>query len=119
MALSINGKIAEIVDGASLFDHAERVGVSVPTSCNKQGKCRECIVEVTEGVEFLSGRTPEEKHLEKKFRLSCRAHVGQASGLPSIVCHTMRRGHMQIEVAGQAGGLPHRYRPAICSMCSG
>src|SRR5205807_2016375 len=61
MAVSINSLCTPVVPGASLFDHAERVGVSVPTSCNKQGKCRECIVEVLEGAEQLSERTAEER----------------------------------------------------------
>src|SRR4051812_6957601 len=72
MAVSINSVTTPAVAGLSLFDHAERVGIAVPTSCNKQGKCRECIVEVTDGAECLSVRAPEEKHLGERFRLSCR-----------------------------------------------
>ena len=33
----------------SLFECAEALGVHVPTSCVKQGKCRECLVEVEAG----------------------------------------------------------------------
>ena len=33
--------------GTSLFDAASQAGVRVPTSCVAQGKCKECIVEVT------------------------------------------------------------------------
>jgi uncharacterized 2Fe-2S/4Fe-4S cluster protein (DUF4445 family) len=99
MAVTINGAITPALPGASLFEHAERLGITVPTSCNKQGKCRECIVEVTEGAECLSPRVPEERHLSDRFRLSCRTHVTQASE-PAIVCHTMRRGNMRIETSG-------------------
>ena len=69
---------APVSAGASLFDCAEAIGIQVPTSCVKQGKCRECLLEVEEGGDILSGRTREEDHLDGKFRLACqigRAHV--------------------------------------------
>jgi len=81
--------------GLSLFDCAESLGIKVPTSCRKQGKCKECLVEITEGMEFLSHRTPEEAHLSQNFRLSCRCKIASDDGL--IRCHTMRRGEMRIE----------------------
>jgi uncharacterized 2Fe-2S/4Fe-4S cluster protein (DUF4445 family) len=99
MAVSINSVATPALPGLSLFDHAEGLGIAVPTSCNKQGKCRECIVEVTEGAECLSERTPEEKHLGEKFRLSCRTTI---AGDGEVRCHTMRRGNMRIET-GSAG----------------
>ena len=55
--LTINGLSVEAAPGATLFDCAERLGIRVPTSCHKQGKCRECMVEVTEGLEHLSPPT--------------------------------------------------------------
>src|SRR5262245_28770933 len=82
MAVIINSVETHVIPGASLFDHAERVGITVPTSCNKQGKCRECIVEVTEGTQCLSERTAEERHLGARFRLSCRAIVRPEAPLP-------------------------------------
>jgi uncharacterized 2Fe-2S/4Fe-4S cluster protein (DUF4445 family) len=81
--------------GASLFDCAETLGIKVPTSCRKQGKCKECLVEVTEGMDCLTERTPEETHLRENFRLSCRCRIAKDSGV--IRCHTMRRGEMRIE----------------------
>jgi len=45
--LTINGHSVEANPASSIFDHAETLGVRVPTSCHKQGKCRECMVEVT------------------------------------------------------------------------
>jgi len=100
--LTINGHSIEAIPAASIFDHAEMLGIRVPTSCHKQGKCRECMVEVTDGGELLSERTEEELHLSGKFRLSCRAHVTATGG--EIRCHTMRRGHMQVET--ESAGLP-------------
>jgi uncharacterized 2Fe-2S/4Fe-4S cluster protein (DUF4445 family) len=81
--------------GLSLFDCAESLEIKVPTSCRKQGKCKECLVEITEGMEFLSPRTPEEAHLQPKFRLSCRCKIAADTGV--VRCHTMRRGEMRIE----------------------
>ena len=98
--LIINGNAVEANPAASIFDHAETLGIRVPTSCHKQGKCRECMVEVTEGAELLSERTQEERHLSGKFRLSCRTRVAAPTG--EIRCHTMRRGNMRVETAGLA-----------------
>jgi uncharacterized 2Fe-2S/4Fe-4S cluster protein (DUF4445 family) len=100
--LSINNLLVEAAAGATLFECAENVGVHVPTSCRKQGKCKECIVEIAEGAELLSDLAPEEKHLRGPFRLACRTHVTATEG--EIRCHTMRRGNMRIE--RQALDLP-------------
>jgi uncharacterized 2Fe-2S/4Fe-4S cluster protein (DUF4445 family) len=93
--LVINGQSLQAEPGPSLFDYAEQVGVAVPTSCQKQGKCKECMVEVVEGMELLTPRTEHEEHLQDRFRLSCRAQVLPGDG--QIRCHTMRRGAMRIE----------------------
>jgi uncharacterized 2Fe-2S/4Fe-4S cluster protein (DUF4445 family) len=93
--LTINGQATEASAGSSLFDCAEQVGVQVPTSCVKNGKCKECIVEITGGSECLTPRTAEESHLSGDFRLACRCRVATDSG--QVSCHTMRRGQMRIE----------------------
>ena len=95
MDLFFNRQLAHVDSGASLFDCAEALGIRVPTSCRKQGKCRECLVEVTEGMDCLSPATPEESHLRDQFRLSCRARIVADSGV--VRCHTLRRGEMRIE----------------------
>src|SRR5580658_6781787 len=100
-ALTMNGQTVEAIPGPSLFDYAEGLGIQVPTSCRKQGKCKECMVEIVEGMEYLSGLTGEEGHLKGKFRLSCRTSV---TGSGAVRCHTMRRGNMRIE--RRALGLP-------------
>jgi uncharacterized 2Fe-2S/4Fe-4S cluster protein (DUF4445 family) len=100
--LTINGNRTDTVNGVSLFDHAEQLGVRVPTSCRKNGKCKECIVEVTEGPHLLSPPTAAESHLKDNFRLSCQCFVTAAEG--EVKCHTMRRGQMRIE--RHALGLP-------------
>jgi len=93
--VEINTKTLTPTAGESLFDCAEQVGVVVPTSCRKNGKCRECLVEVVAGGELLSPPSPEEEHLRDGFRLSCRAQVTDREG--TIKCHTLRRGEMRIE----------------------
>jgi len=93
--LHLNGREANASIGSSLFDCAELLGVRVPTSCRKQGKCKECLVEIVEGTEFLSGKVPAEAHLRDNFRLSCCTRVISDSGV--VRCHTMRRGDMRIE----------------------
>jgi uncharacterized 2Fe-2S/4Fe-4S cluster protein (DUF4445 family) len=105
---SINGSSMPAIPGDSLFSHAERLGIPVPTSCNQQGKCRECIVEIIEGMDHLSERTPEERHLDGPFRLSCRTHIMDSG---DIRCHTMRRAQMRIETNGVGAELA--YEPAI------
>jgi uncharacterized 2Fe-2S/4Fe-4S cluster protein (DUF4445 family) len=96
--LNINGHSTPVTAGLSLFDHAENLGVHVPTSCHKQGKCKECMVEVTAGLELLSARTEAESHLKDQFRLSCQTFVAAEAG--AVTCHTMRRGQMRIEQRG-------------------
>lgn len=95
LELHFNHQHTIAVPGSSLFECAESMGVYVPTSCLKQGKCKECLVEITEGMECLSPKVAEEKHLKDNFRLSCRCRVVKDSGI--IRCHTMRRGDMKIE----------------------
>jgi uncharacterized 2Fe-2S/4Fe-4S cluster protein (DUF4445 family) len=105
--LSIDGHTANVPVGASLFDCAEKIGVRVPTSCLKNGKCKECVVEIAEGMECLSPATQYESHLTGNFRLSCQALISAGEG--HLRCHTMRRGHMRIE--RHALGLPTSGRP--------
>jgi uncharacterized 2Fe-2S/4Fe-4S cluster protein (DUF4445 family) len=100
--LTINGQSIEASGGQSLFDYAEAMGIDVPTSCRKQGKCKECMVEVVEGMSALSALADPERHLKGNFRLSCQTCVTAAEG--HVRCHTMRRGHMRIE--RHAFGLP-------------
>lgn len=93
--LHFNNRPLTAARGATLFDCAESLGIKVPTSCRKQGKCKECLVEVTEGMALLSGKVPEENHLKDNFRLSCRCEIAADAGV--VRCHTMRRGEMRIE----------------------
>jgi uncharacterized 2Fe-2S/4Fe-4S cluster protein (DUF4445 family) len=93
--LHFNSLVTAAEPGTSLFSYGEKLGIPVPTSCNKQGKCKECVVEVAEGMDCLSKPGPEEKHLKGSFRLSCCARIAAEQG--TVRCHTMRRGTMKIE----------------------
>src|ERR1039457_1720327 len=101
-SLTINRRSTPATPGESLLDHAERLDVRVPTSCRKQGKCKECVVEVSEGIQPLSEPTAYERHLKGNFLRSCQCQVVADAG--EVRCHTMRRGHMRIE--RHALGLP-------------
>jgi len=102
VTLTINGQSIEAASDRSLFEHAEALDIDVPTSCRKQGKCKECMVEVVDGMDLLSARAEPEQHLKGNFRLSCQTFVAGATG--HVRCHTMRRGQMRIE--RHAPGLP-------------
>ncbi len=93
--LHFNSSVAEVEPGQSLFTCGEAMGIAVPSSCRMQGRCKECVVEVVEGMDCLSRPAPEEKHLRGPFRLSCCARIAREEG--TVRCHTMRRGTMKIE----------------------
>jgi len=93
--LHIDSIVCDAPTGASVFDCAERAGVQIPTSCRKNGRCKECVVEVVAGMERLSARAAPEAHLQGTYRLSCCAKIEAAEG--DVTCHTMRRGTMRIE----------------------
>lgn len=111
LEIRINGKSLSTPSGPSIFDCSEELGVHVPTSCRKNGKCRECIVEISEGAELLSQLANEEEHLGEEFRLACRARLVGDSG--SISCHTMRRGRMRIEEEGWKSNAERELEPAV------
>ena len=104
--LYFNERRGEVLPGCSLFECGEALGVRVPTSCRKQGKCKECVVEIIEGADLLTAPGPEEKHLRGRFRLSCCCQVNGSAGV--VRCHTMRRGALRIERHAQQ--LPGGHR---------
>lgn len=93
--LHFNGRPGVGLPGTTLFECAETLGIRVPTSCRKQGKCKECLVEIVAGAECLSEPDAAEAHLRDNFRLSCCCKIVRNAGV--VRCHTMRRGDMRIE----------------------
>jgi len=119
--LYFNNQKHIVSEGSLLHEYAESFGIHVPTSCDRQGKCKECLVEVTEGMELLSKRSYQETHLrsstisgKNNFRLSCQSRIIADSGL--IRCNTMYRGEMIIETkALQLPNYNHNFKidPAV------
>lgn len=69
------GEVRAIELGRTLFDLADDLKVTVPTSCGRSGRCHECIVEVMRGAEALSAPAPAETFLRGAYRLACQARV--------------------------------------------
>ncbi len=67
-----------LVPGQTIFDVAGELSVVVPASCNKTGRCHECVVEIRSGGSQLAPRTEEESFLGPTFRLACQARVAAA-----------------------------------------
>jgi uncharacterized 2Fe-2S/4Fe-4S cluster protein (DUF4445 family) len=97
--VSIDGACGPAPIGQTLFDWAELHGIVVPTSCHKQGKCRECLLEIESGAEFLSEPADQERHLEGAFRLACRTRLATPG---EVRAHTLRRGSLRIETESSA-----------------
>ncbi|MBF0280017.1 MAG: DUF4445 domain-containing protein [SAR324 cluster bacterium] len=93
--VEINLQKAEAASGSTLFECGEKLGVPIPTSCRKNGKCRECLLEISEGMACLSPRVKEESHLSGQFRLACRTKITADMG--KVTCNTLKRGSLRIE----------------------
>jgi uncharacterized 2Fe-2S/4Fe-4S cluster protein (DUF4445 family) len=85
--------------GKSLFDYADEVSVAVPQSCNRSGRCRECVVEVRQGADQLSPRTEAETYLPVDFRLACQADIMATDG--DVEFAIIRRRLRILEDAGE------------------
>jgi ferredoxin len=79
------GKLVVAADGANLREKAIQNSIDIYTlkgklmNCGGYGQCGTCIVEIVEGVENLSPRTPFEKRVLRKkpetYRLACQTLV--------------------------------------------
>jgi uncharacterized 2Fe-2S/4Fe-4S cluster protein (DUF4445 family) len=107
VTITIDGVGGPATIGQTLFDCAEALGVTVPTSCHRQGKCRECLIEIEQGAELLSTLTVQESHLDGRFRLACRTRLAAAG---AVRCHTLRRGSLRIETDAR---LPAVGQPSL------
>lgn len=59
----------------TLFDYADELAISVPTSCGRTGHCHECIVEIKRGSEALNKLDESESFLRGNYRLACQAEI--------------------------------------------
>ena len=75
MPLIHNQTTLPLEAGKTLFDYADDLAVRVPTSCNRNGECHECIVEVRQGMDALDPLADTEAFLRDNYRLACQATV--------------------------------------------
>lgn len=83
--------------GQSLMELADYLSVKIPSSCDNKGTCKECLLEVVVGQEYLSTPTEAEAHLTSRFRLACQAKI---SGESIIKTKTLKRTLIKIEEEG-------------------
>jgi len=96
-------------DRPTLFDRADAAALRVPTSCRRSGRCRECIVEVTNGSDHLNPPTEAEGFLRQPFRLACQAEVDPPG---AEVSFDIVRRRLRI-VTGDARPRGAAVRPAV------
>ena len=74
-SVSCDGKRCPAKQGHALIDHADKLGVQVPSSCGRVGICHECVVQIKQGAEALSTATEHEAFLGDDYRLACQTVV--------------------------------------------
>ena len=95
-SVTLNGRALPLGANQSLFAAGTEAGIVIPSSCRQQGRCRECLVEVTAGAALLTAPSAEERDLRPGFRLSCRCRPADGSE-GTIVAHTLLRPTLRIE----------------------
>jgi len=106
--LVFNGERIEVQVGESIFDGADRAQggtTEIATSCERDGSCKECIVQVTRGSDALTEYTDHEVFLEGQshdgdqvFRLACQARFAQPDAVVKV--ETFKR-KLEIAVNGR------------------
>ncbi len=96
--------------GHLLFDDAAELAVVVPASCQRTGRCHECVVEVRAGGDQLSPRTEAESFLGSTFRLACQATVERAE---RDLEFTVLRRRLRILLAPDAPDATPELDPAV------
>jgi uncharacterized 2Fe-2S/4Fe-4S cluster protein (DUF4445 family) len=63
--------------GSTLWDHAWKLGIQMPSACGGRGQCGKCVVRVDRGMESIGPKTPAEQGflLADDERLACQATV--------------------------------------------
>ena len=102
--VSHDGKTQPLSAGMTLFDCADELAVEVPTSCQRNGRCHECVVEVTGGEEALAPAP--------RRRASCGALPPRLPGGGRARRH---RCHLRAASPPPAHPGP---RPCRCSRCA-
>ncbi len=108
--IEINKIKKRIKIGKTLFEMANELKLALPSSCQQQGKCKECLIEVKSGQQFISKKNKEERHLSDPFRLGCQAIITQDG---DISCQTLKRGQIFIEEASSLSLNQYDIHPAV------
>lgn len=76
----------KVPEGCTIQEVAERSGSSIPFGC-RDGECGTCVIQVVEGMEFLSPLNEKEKKVlstmpdhHKNSRLSCQMKIIKGGG---------------------------------------
>ena len=66
-----------IEEGATLRDHAQKLGIQIASACGGRGECGKCVVRVDRGSESLARKREAERGfpLNDEERLACQARV--------------------------------------------
>lgn len=96
--LTLDSHTRSFAPGVSLFDAAEQLGSRPHSSCGRNGRCRECLLEIQRGGALLSPRTAVENHLPGEYRLSCQARLAANEG--DVVLRSPSRGVLRITEDG-------------------
>ena len=93
----IHNKTIQSSANQSLFDLAEELSVTIPSSCKKQGKCKECLIEIKSGAALLSPLTNQEQHLLPQYRLACQTFINKEG---EVKAENLKRSLIKIEDKG-------------------
>ena len=109
---SHDGKTEPLAIGMTLFDCADELAVEVPTSCHRNGRCHECVVEVTGGEGALCARTEAESFLRAPYRLACQAVV-ERDDIDVAFAPLRRRPRILVRAHADAAAAPKAFDPLV------
>ena len=110
--VSHDGQTQPLAVGMTLFDCADELAVEVPTSCQRNGRCHECVVEVSAGDEALCARTEAEGFLRAPYRLACQAMVVR-DDIDVAFAPLRRRPRILVRAHADAAGAPGTLDPLV------
>jgi uncharacterized 2Fe-2S/4Fe-4S cluster protein (DUF4445 family) len=99
------------VSGRTIFDYADDLALQMPESCQRSGRCHECVVEVVEGAAALGSPTDPEGFLREPYRLACQAEIRDAA--TTIEFKPLRRRLRILQGEADAAGAPAEVDTAV------
>ncbi|MDE0391286.1 MAG: ASKHA domain-containing protein [Rhodospirillales bacterium] len=110
--VSHDGRTEPLAVGMTLFDCADELAVEVPTSCLRNGRCHECVVEVSAGEDALCARTEAEGFLRPPYRLACQALV-ERDDIDVAFAPLRRRPRILVRAHADAAASPAAFDPLV------